>query len=268
LPYEVHDGRVLTWSLEVHLTDHCNLRCVHCCTLSPLLAPRITPTAHLERDLALAARVLRPNLLKLTGGEPLLHPEIVRCAEIARASGVASQVSVTTNGLLLARMPDAFFAAIDRLTLSHYPSAQLSASALAAVVERCHEHGIVLMVKRIERFAQMDPAAPHDAEQALRIYRDCWLKQRCHLLHRGRFYTCTRPPHLEDRLGGRGAGRGLAEEDGVRLEEDPESLAGRLLRYLESEEPLASCRHCLGGSGEWEAHRQRSLSPSSGSPPM
>lgn len=266
MPYEINDGRILTWSLEVHLTDHCNLRCVHCCTLSPFLAPRAVSVEELERDLARVARVLRPSLLKLTGGEPLLHPEILRCLDVARASGLAPLVSVTTNGLLLPRMPEAFFERLDRLTLSHYASAPLPEAAVKRVAERCRAHGVVLTVKRVTQFARMDADPPHDSgEQVRRIHEACWLKVRCHLLHRGRFHTCTRPPHLEDYLAARGHATNLAEEDGVALVEDAPALLRRLVQYLESEEPLASCRYCLGAGGAWEAQRQGS---SSGSPPM
>ena len=62
---------------------------------------------------------------------------------------------------------------------------------------------------------------------------------------------------MEQVLAGLGQPEPLAEKDGVALA--GEDLAGRLLSYLESEEPLLSCRHCLGSSGAREAHRQLPL---------
>ena len=253
--YEVGDGRVLTWSLETHLTDHCNLRCAQCCTLSPHLPPRAVSPEALARDLYRAAAVLRPHVFKLTGGEPLLHPEIVRCVEIARASGIASQVSMTTNGLLLPRAPDALFELLDRLTLSVYSSTPLPERTVDTVAARCARHGVLLTVKRIDRFGRMTPEPPFVSDERARaVYASCWLKVRCHLLHQGRFYACTRPPHLQAYLAARGYPNTLATIDGVSLDEP--DLLRKLLRYLESEEPLASCRHCLGAEGGWIAHRQ------------
>lgn len=253
--YEVSDGRVLTWSLEAHLTDHCNLRCAQCCTLSPHLPPRAVPPKALARDLERAAAVLRPHVFKLTGGEPLLHPEIVRCVEIARASGIASQVSLTTNGFLLPRAPEALFELLDRLTLSVYSSAPLPERTVEDVAARCARHGVVLTAKRIDRFGRMTPVPPFVSEERARaIHASCWLKVRCHLLHGGRFYTCTRPPHLEPYLAARGRPNALTTADGVSLDEP--DLLRKLLLYLESEEPLASCRHCLGAEGGWITHRQ------------
>lgn len=253
--YEVSDGRILTWSLESHLTDHCNLRCAQCCTLSPHLPARAVCPAELARDLARAAAVLRPNVFKLTGGEPLLHPAVLRCLEIARTSGIAGQVSMTTNGLLLPKMPDALFELLDRLTLSVYSSAPLPEKAVEAIAARCARHGVFLTVKRIDRFGRMTPEPPFVSEERARaIHAACWLRVRCHLLYGGRFYACTRPPHLEPYLASLGYPNALGTADGVSLGED--DLLRKLLAYLEAEEPLASCRHCLGAEGGGEAHRQ------------
>ena len=89
--YAVAAGRILTWSLEAHLVDHCNLRSAHCCTLSPEFPARLVDPAALQRDLALAAGALRPHVFKLTGGEPLLHPDLPACLRAARGSGISER---------------------------------------------------------------------------------------------------------------------------------------------------------------------------------
>lgn len=244
MPYELHDGRILTWSLEAHVVDHCNLRCAQCCSLSPELPARFLDLDVLSRDLALAARVLRPAVFKLTGGEPLLHPGLPRALELARASGLAAQISVSTNGLLAPRMPDAFWERLDRLTLSVYSSAPLPEAVERLIAERCRRHDIVLNVKRFDAFQRITPDAPHD--RAREVFATCWMKVRCHRIHDGRLYACTRPPHLGTRLG-----RDF-RADGVALD----APLGAIRDYLERDEPLAACRWCLGTSGPWESHRQ------------
>jgi hypothetical protein len=262
--YEVHDGRILTWSLETHLVDHCNLRCQHCCTLSPGAAEHAVPLADLARDLKRAASVLRPHVFKLTGGEPLLHPDILGCLDMVRNSGIAARVSLTTNGFLLARVPEGIWERIDRLTLSWYASAPLPERILSLAEERAFKHGVLLTVKRYDAFQRMTIDPPGNPASTTRsVFGDCWLKVRCHMLYRGRFYMCTRPPHLEPYLQSRGEGAALSSRDGVSLD-DPNLLA-RLLGYLESKEPLASCRYCLGASGNWEPHRQLAV-PAPGTP--
>jgi cyclic pyranopterin phosphate synthase len=195
---------------------------------------------------------LKVRTFKLTGGEPLLHPEILACLDVARASGIADAVSVTTNGLLLERMPDRFFESVDRLTLSWYPAVPLSAEAVARVERRCRAHDVTLGVKRIDSFGRMDPERPLSDSEARRVHAACWLRVRCHLLHEGHFYACTRPPHLALARGE----PALASRDGVELDDDAVALLRRLRLYLEAETPLESCRACLGASGPREPHAQ------------
>lgn len=254
--YELYDGRILTWSLETHVTTHCNLRCEQCCTLSPQLPTWAVEPAALGEDLRRLAQVLRPGIFKLTGGEPFLHPDLPAVLDVVRASGISEQVSVTTNGFLAQSAPDAVFERLDRMTLSVYASVPLPERSVARITERCERHGVLLTVKRIDAFQKLTPEAPHaTAEETRAVYADCWLKVRCHLVHRGRFYLCTRPPHMASVLGPAHAEHlSLVEGDGVSLE-TPELLT-RVLDYLEREAPLATCRYCLGARGPWEPHAQ------------
>ena len=87
--------------LYFYLTEGCNLACRHC-----WLAPRFDPGAQRYASLpvelfAEAIRQAKPLGLqgvKLTGGEPLMHPHFHRLLEIVRAEGVG--LTIETNGLL------------------------------------------------------------------------------------------------------------------------------------------------------------------------
>lgn len=255
--YELAHGRVQTWSLETHLVDHCNLRCASCCQLSPHMSERFLEPDQLARDLERAATVLAPRIFKFTGGEPTLHPELVECLRVARESKIAPRIQVTTNGTKLDDLPDAFFEAVDVVRLSWYPSAPLPEKTLARIADRCRAHGVELGTREYPAFQKLNPALlTHDDEAAARAYAGCWLKQRCHLVYRGRFYVCSRPPKLEPYLRRHGIENLLSTEDAVELE--GARLLERMLAMLERDEPLASCRHCLGATGEWAAHRQLS----------
>lgn len=260
MSYQTSGGRILTWSLEAHVVDHCNLRCLHCCTLSPRLGERFVDPADLERDLRAAADALRPNVFKLTGGEPLLHPRLLDCIAAVRASGIAAPVSLTTNGLRLRSMPDALFEALDRLTVSRYTSAPVPDATLDDARARCARFGVRLTVKDVGAFQRMDADPPFAGADARRARWDaCWVRARCHMVYAGRFYTCTRPPHLFARVQAFGVREDPALTDGVDLAGD--RLLERLLAYLESDTPLASCAFCLGAGGGWEPHAQGALPP-------
>ena len=92
-----------------YLTDGCNLRCRHCWLApkyrdSSQACPGLSP--ELFRSIIGQARPLGLSAVKLTGGEPLLHPQIREILEEVRAAGL--RLIVETNGLLctgeLARM--------------------------------------------------------------------------------------------------------------------------------------------------------------------
>jgi hypothetical protein len=252
--YEIVSGRVPTRSLEVHIVDHCNLKCHACCSLSPYLPNwYIDPTA-LERDLQLARGALAPGHLKLVGGEPLLHPDLDGCLAVARRASIAPVVSVTTNGFLLPRMSDRFWELTQALTISLYPLPRLPNEIIALVERRASDHGIPVNWKQQREFVAMDLDAPRlDIAATRTIYDDCWLRRRCHIVSHGRFYTCTRPPHF-DTFYGRDVG---FQDDGLLLDTEPD-MAARLRAYLRRPEPLKACALCRGGSGPSESHRQMS----------
>jgi hypothetical protein len=261
--YEVYDGRIATWSLEVHVVDHCNLRCAQCCTLSPHRPPRATAPDRLERDLGLAARWLRPHVLKITGGEPLLHPDILGCLEAARASRIADRISVTTNGLLLERVPDAFWKGIDRLTLSRYASHPLDEDRVGWIRARCDEHRVLLTVKMVDAFQRITlEHARFEPSETARVFESCWLKVRCHLLYEARLFSCTRPPAVEGWLGAQGEPARLCEHDGLALERV--ELLDTVRFHLEASAPLRTCAYCLGASGPMEPHAQIGAGVSTG----
>lgn len=98
-------GRAITY-LRISLTDRCNLRCVYCMPKEGLhWQPRADQLsaeeiAHVV-ETAAQGRVKR---VRLTGGEPLVHPKIVEIVRrIASIKGI-EEVSLTTNAMLLERL--------------------------------------------------------------------------------------------------------------------------------------------------------------------
>lgn len=247
--YPLEHGRIVTRALEAHVVDHCNLTCAECCSLSPHLAPWFADPEALARDLARAAPLLAPRVFKLVGGEPLLHPDLVTLVEVVRASGIAPRISITTNGLLLDRTPDALWSAIDALTISLYPRPAIDAATRAAIEARAARFGVALNWKQQDEFVVMTrPTPTDDTAETSAVFEGCWIRERCHMLRAGRFYTCTRPPHFQ--AFHRGAHDFTA--DGLAL---ADATVADLHAYLTRAEPLAACAHCYGGSHVMQPHR-------------
>jgi SynChlorMet cassette radical SAM/SPASM protein ScmF len=87
-----------------YLTEGCNLRCRHCWIMTEQEGPPTSASkAVLDLDIFLSileqARPLGLNAVKLTGGEPFLHPQIRDILEIIRDARL--RLVVETNGVLV-----------------------------------------------------------------------------------------------------------------------------------------------------------------------
>jgi len=88
-------------TLYLYLTEGCNLRCRHCWVEPPhQSAKRQYPSLDLDlfRSILKQARPLGLSSAKLTGGEPLMHPQIREILEILRNEKL--RFTVETNGVL------------------------------------------------------------------------------------------------------------------------------------------------------------------------
>ncbi|GAA3651211.1 GTP 3',8-cyclase MoaA [Nonomuraea antimicrobica] len=102
-------GRVAT-DLRVSLTDKCNLRCTYCMPpegLEWLPNAQLLTADEIVRLVTIGVEHLGITEVRYTGGEPLLRRELVDIVARSTALTPAPQVSLTTNGIGLARLADA-----------------------------------------------------------------------------------------------------------------------------------------------------------------
>jgi GTP 3',8-cyclase len=114
-------GRVAT-DLRVSLTDRCNLRCTYCMPaegLDWLPDSQVLTTAELTRLIRVAVDLLGVRELRFTGGEPLLRKDLTDVLAAAAELRPRPRLSLTTNGLSLARKARALAdAGLDRINVS------------------------------------------------------------------------------------------------------------------------------------------------------
>ena len=102
-------GRTIDY-LRVSVTDRCNFRCVYC---MPEQGAPIAPKAEIltfeeiERLLRIAAG-LGMRKVRLTGGEPLVRKDIDKLVAAVGSIPGIEDISMTTNGMLLARYARGF----------------------------------------------------------------------------------------------------------------------------------------------------------------
>jgi len=113
-------GRVAT-DLRVSLTDRCNLRCTYCMPaegLDWLPSPELLTDDEVVRLVSVAVG-LGVTEVRFTGGEPLLRKGLVGIVERVAALPSRPRISLTTNGIGLARLARPLRdAGLDRVNVS------------------------------------------------------------------------------------------------------------------------------------------------------
>ncbi len=98
-------GRPITY-LRISLTDRCNLRCVYCMPKDGLQWQPRANQLSVEEILRVVETAAMGGVkrVRLTGGEPLVHPYVVEI--VRRISSILNieEISLTTNAMLLERL--------------------------------------------------------------------------------------------------------------------------------------------------------------------
>jgi cyclic pyranopterin phosphate synthase len=111
--------------LRISVTDRCNFRCPYCMpkeVFGPgypfLAAARLMTVGEMTR-LVRAFVALGVDKVRLTGGEPLLRPDLPDLVRALKDEGGARELALTTNGWLLEKFaPELRAAGLDRLNVS------------------------------------------------------------------------------------------------------------------------------------------------------
>ncbi len=107
--------------LRVSVTDRCNFRCIYC---MPETGAPIAPRHELLNDNELVRLVhlaisLGMTHIRITGGEPLVRPGLVSVLKDISSHSGLSELSITTNGFLLADVAaDLAAAGVQRVNMS------------------------------------------------------------------------------------------------------------------------------------------------------
>lgn len=255
MSYTISNGIIHTTTCEVNIVHHCNLACQSCSHLSPVLSRHIAEASQIFNDLSNLAKYYHATQVRIIGGEPLLHPNLIDIIDAVRASRISDTIRIATNGILLPRMPETFWQRVDEVAISVYPGKELSEQQIAHCHTQADIYGVKLQIFLFDRFrVSYSEFGTHDSTLVARIYRTCLVAHhwRCHTIQDGYFYRCPQslflPRVLNDAIT-------PATVDGIKIVDTPD-FQEQLLAYLESLAPLHSCSYCLGSAGRLFPHGQ------------
>jgi MoaA/NifB/PqqE/SkfB family radical SAM enzyme len=198
-PFKMYKWKMLNSfipRMEVQLTEHCNLNCANCFNNCPVAEPSFLNIEQFELDFAKLSKLTsgRIGIISLTGGEPLLNPDIVKVMQIARNNFPNTEIRIITNGILLTKMKEDFWIACKNneipITISQYPikldTDKISQTAEKYAVDVFWNATMEVDNTRIFAVRKYDMNGKQDIYES---YEKCSLK-KCTFIEDGKIYLC------------------------------------------------------------------------------
>ena len=175
--------------IEYHVVDHCNLNCKGCAHFSNISPHSFRDVNDFEKEISCLASKIKLDELRIMGGEPLLHPNLVSFLSVARKYYTKSKITVCTNAIALNRMNDDFWDCMRKnkigLELTMYPPMKEKFGDVIRLVHKnrikiMHIHVADYFVGTMNRKGDSDPVITH---------KHCTMRI-CHHLRGGVLYLC------------------------------------------------------------------------------
>lgn len=146
--------RYYPFSIYLEITDSCNLSCSHCYKNASEVSTQSHFLAYESVESLIKQCSGKINHLVITGGEPTIHPQIIRILQCCFDYGVS--VDLITNGIMLANMPDYIISKLNSIKISYYG---YDSSSYCLITSSGHGHNYQRMRDSIIRVFQLSSNA-------------------------------------------------------------------------------------------------------------
>lgn len=247
--YRVSENKVETRAIEINAVRQCNLSCKGCSHCSPTSNSKIYDSKILKDDLIGLSKFLKSEFIRVVGGEPLLHPNIHELLEVIKESNISDKTCLVTNGTLLNKLTIEDLKFIDKIEISLYPISKTLEEKILYIASKLSEYNTKIRILKYSDFRQ--PITQHatlNKELSKLTYETCQIAHnwRCITVDNGMLYRCPQSMIYSENQDD--------YSDAIIIS----SLRtyDELLRFLENNNYLFSCKNCLGSIGKKFKHKQ------------
>ncbi|WP_372519744.1 radical SAM protein [Candidatus Ruminimicrobiellum ovillum] len=227
--------------VEVHIVDHCNLKCNGCTHFSNISEPKFSDARILHFHLGRLNEIFgKIDKVRLLGGEPLLHPDIINILNISRDALPYSEIELITNGLLLDKMPEEFFRTLHKnkisVEVSNYMPIQNKIKQIQEMLSLFKiKHSITPMVMAFT--ANLNPKGTNDRENT---FKNCRHKI-CTILKDDCIYICPICAYIDKY--NKYFNKNIPLPKGINIHSNS---AKQILEYLKKS--VETCKYCTNDS--------------------
>jgi len=188
--------RPMLSAFAVNILDHCNLNCKGCDNFSCIADEKFVSLNSIIKDLSQMSALTQENvmLISISGGEPLLHPNLPEILENARKYFPHTLIEVVTNGILLLNKDRAFWDTCKEnnigIVVTKYPielnHEEIEKTAKENHVNFRYQGNTKTVVKTMDKIF-IDTTAYQNVAVS---FWNCPYVNKCQTLKDGKFYPC------------------------------------------------------------------------------
>lgn len=233
-------------SLEIHVSNHCNLSCRGCSHISPLEKKEFLNEENMYLVLKKLSSVLHCKVIRLLGGEPTLNSNLENIVSKIKEIGISDEISIPTNGILISKLSENILNNIDIVEISNYNYNEKISKNLIEWAKK-NKDKVTTYIYLYDYFRE--PFSYHkNANKQLvdDIYKTCIISQKwqCFNVYGEYFYKCPQSLAICKNIE-----NCSFDKNGIKILGN-QNLEEELEKYINSISPLQACDYCLGTVGK------------------